>query len=82
MSPEFDQIITAALSLSRDARGKLAERLLASLEAEEDIEDPETVERAWIDEVKRRQERFLRGEIREIPADEALARVRAGLRSA
>lgn len=82
MSPELDQVITTALALSRDERAKLAERLLASLEDEEDREDPETVERAWVDEVKRRQERFRRGEIREVPADEALARVRAGLRSA
>jgi hypothetical protein len=82
MSAELDQITTTALTLSREERGKLAERLLASLEGEEDLEDPEIVERAWIDEVKRRQERFIRGEIREVPADEALARVRAGLRSA
>ena len=82
MLPEFDQLVTAALALSPDERGKLAERLLASLEDEEDLEDSGSVERAWIDEVKRRQERFRRGEIREVPADEALARVRAGLRSA
>jgi hypothetical protein len=78
----LSELETASLALHPDARGALAKCLLASLDDECDLKDPEVVERAWIEEVKRREQRFLAGETREVPATEALARIRAGLRRA
>lgn len=76
------ELEAALLALHPDQRGVLAERLVASLDDECDLEDAEVVERALIEEVRRRQKRLLAGESREVPAAEALARVRAGLRRA
>lgn len=80
MPLDLNELEAAVLALPPEQRGYLAERLLASLDDETELDDPEVVERAWIEEVKRREQRFLAGETRELPAAEALARVRAGLR--
>lgn len=79
-TPVVSELEAAVLSLPSEQRGYLANRLLASLDDEWDSGHAEVVERAWIKEVKRREQRFLAGETRERPAAEALARVRAGLR--
>jgi hypothetical protein len=77
----LSELESAALALPPDQRSSLAERLRTGLDDVWGLDDPE-VERAWINEVKRREQRFLAGETREVPAAEALARVRAGLRRA
>ena len=74
------ELESAALAMPPAQRTSLAERLRLGLDDDRGLEDPEVVERAWIDEVKRREQRLLAGETREVPATEALARVRAGLR--
>ncbi len=78
----LSELDAALLALQPDQRETLAERLIASLDDECDLEDAEVVERALIEEVRRRQKRLLAGDSREVPAAEALARVRAGLRRA
>lgn len=79
MSPQFDQIIAAALALSPDERAGLAARLIDSLE-EKELLEPAEAERLCLDEVERRRQRYLRGETKLVPAQEALARVRSRAR--
>jgi hypothetical protein len=74
------ELEAAVLALPSEQRGDLAERLIASLDDESDLEDPEVVERAWLEEIKRRQQRLLAGKTKLVPAAEAIARARAGVR--
>jgi putative addiction module component (TIGR02574 family) len=60
----------AALSLPRSERARLAERLIASLD-----EDSE-VEQAWAAEIRRRLDALDGGEVELIPAEEVLAEAR------
>jgi putative addiction module component (TIGR02574 family) len=60
----------AALSLPRSERARLAERLIASLD-----EDSE-VEQAWAAEIRRRLDSIDRGEVEMIPAEQVLAEAR------
>ena len=77
MPAEAEEIATEALGLPADQRRRLAQRLLASLEEHADAVDVEAVERAWIAEAERRFERYLAGETKAVPLEEALARLRA-----
>lgn len=70
MSESNQTIESAALALPPDERARLAERLLASLEA-----DPE-VGAAWAAEVRRRVEAWEAREVDEVPWDEARRRIR------
>lgn len=79
MSLLLEQLEAAALELSLTERARLAHRLLVSLD--EDAEDPAEVEQAWLEEAERRYQRYLAGETQAVPAAEAIARVRAGLKS-
>ncbi len=63
MSP-IDQIESAVLQLPRNERARIAERLLASLD------DDAEVERAWADEVRRRVEDLRSGKVRPIPGED------------
>ncbi|MEJ2187370.1 MAG: addiction module protein [Gemmatimonadota bacterium] len=67
------ELESAALSLPRAEKARLAERLLASLD-----EDPD-VDAAWRDEVRRRLAVYRAGEMESIPADEALKQARKRL---
>jgi putative addiction module component (TIGR02574 family) len=73
MSESSQAIESAALALPPEERARLAERLLASLEA-----DPE-VGAAWAAEVRRRIKAWEAGEIAEIPWDEARRQIQAQL---
>lgn len=75
----FEQLEAEALNLPPEVRATLVQRLLASLDEEDGIEDPADVERAWLEEAERRYARYLAGETQAVPAAEALARVRARL---
>lgn len=68
-----EQLEAAALSLPRSERARLAERLLASLD-----EDPD-VDAAWREEVRRRIEQYRAGEIKSVPADEVFEEARKRL---
>lgn len=76
MATPLDQIESAALQLTPPERVRLAERLLLSLEEDDEILA------AWADEAERRAATFERGEIKAAPLDDVLARARAGLSAA
>ena len=66
----MQELESAALSLPGPERARLAERLLASLD-----EDPD-VDAAARDEVRRRLAVYRAGEVESVPADEALKEAR------
>ena len=68
------RVIDEALQLPPEARAALAGELLASLEDSEIESDREA---AWAVELRARIEAYERGEVTALPADEALAQVRA-----
>lgn len=70
MNETLQALESAALLLPAHQRARLAQRLLASLDI-----DPE-VEAAWADEVRRRLDEWERGRTKEIPAEEVLTQVR------
>ena len=61
-----------ALNLDRSARGRLAARLLDSLD---DVTDPE-IEQAWIDECSRRRKDFENGTAGGVSAEEVMQSAR------
>ncbi len=73
MDTQLEAIEREALKLTSGERAALAQRLLASLD-----EDAE-VEQAWAVEVERRIAEIESGSVQVIPMAEALARVRAAL---
>ena len=76
MKASLDKVATDALQLPTQDRAALAQVLLQSLD-DQAAEDPAEVRRAWEAEVERRVEDILSGRVEEIPAEEALARLRA-----
>ncbi len=78
MSRPLEQLEAEALKLPASDRARLAQRLLASLDDEED-EAPQEVERAWEEEIRRRLEAHHSGKVHTIPASEVLAKARARL---
>lgn len=65
-----EELEAAALSLPRAARARLAERLLASLDEEAEVEE------AWREEVRRRLEAYRSGEMESVPAERVLEEAR------
>lgn len=65
-----DQLEQEALSLPAEQRARLAERLIASLDAEAEIE------KAWLAEAKRRDAELDSGAVNAIPMEDALASAR------
>jgi putative addiction module component (TIGR02574 family) len=74
MDTELEKLEAEALKLAPAERAALAQRLLASLEEDAEIED------AWAQEVERRIAEVESGAVQVIPIEEALARVRAALK--
>jgi putative addiction module component (TIGR02574 family) len=74
METEIDKLEAEALKLAPGARAALAQRLLASLEEDAEIEE------AWAVEIERRIAEVESGAVQVIPIEEALARVRAALK--
>jgi hypothetical protein len=68
---EFNTIVEEALSLDTSHRGELADKLIASLPAEDRFMDE------WLNEAERRKAQWDAGEIQGIDADEALRQLRA-----
>ena len=66
-----ETLAAAALHLPPGERARLVERLIATLDA-----DPE-VEEAWAAEVERRQVEIERGEVSLLPGPETLAKLKA-----
>lgn len=76
MKATLDKVAADALQLPTQDRAVLAQVLLHSLD-EQPADDPAEVRRAWEAEVERRVDDILSGRVEEIPAEEALARLRA-----
>lgn len=74
MDTELEKLEAEALKLPPEERAALAQRLLASLEEDAEIEE------AWAIEVERRIAEVESGAVQLIPIEEALARVRAALK--
>jgi len=74
MDTELEKVEAEALKLRPGERAALAQRLLASLEEDKEIEE------AWAQEVERRIAEVESGAVQLIPIEEALARVRAALK--
>jgi putative addiction module component (TIGR02574 family) len=77
MGQPVEKIEAEAMELSPDERIALAYRLIASVDAFEEDDDPEDVERAWDEELARRIEDIRTGRVELIPGDEVLAELRA-----
>ena len=74
METQLEILEAEALKLTPGERAALAQRLLASLDEDAEIDD------AWADEVERRIAYVESGAIQVIPIAEALAQVRAALK--
>jgi len=75
INSSLEDIEAAALQLAPSARAHLAERLLVSLDEDDEILA------AWVDEAARRADAFDRGEIETVDFDEAIAQARARIAS-
>jgi len=74
METPLEILESEALKLTPGERAALAQRLLASLDEDAEIED------AWAAEIERRIAEVESGAVQVIPIAEALARVRAALK--
>lgn len=74
MASNVDLLEAEVLQLPPEDRARLVERLIASLDA-----DPE-VEAAWAAEVERRNAEIESGAVALVPGDEALAELKAQFR--
>lgn len=70
MDTTLDQLQAAVLALPEAERARLADKLLASLD--EDVE----IETAWRTEVRDRLAAYERGDVAAVPADDVLAKAR------
>jgi putative addiction module component (TIGR02574 family) len=73
MSENFDEILSAALSLPPDTRAMLAEHLLESLDAE----DQKRIDALWADEAERRDKEIEDGTVTPVPSEGVMNRLRA-----
>jgi putative addiction module component (TIGR02574 family) len=74
MPSQLAVVEAQALKLTAEERARLADRLLASLSEDHEIEE------AWAVEVERRIEEVESGRAQLIPAAEAIARARAAIK--
>ncbi len=74
MTTRLEVLEAEALRLTDSERASLAQRLLASLDENAEIEE------AWAAEVGRRILAVERGEVQDIPISDALAALRAGFK--
>jgi len=75
MDKKLAELEQEALQLSPESRASLAEKLIRSLEAEQDA----AVEAAWIEEAKRRYRAIQAGEVTTLDGDEVFNQIRAQL---
>ena len=76
MPQDLNELEAAVLALPAEQRSYLAERLRVSLDEMDEPEVPAELDRAWAELAERRYQAYLAGQVRAIPADEALARIR------
>ncbi|MCE1183790.1 MAG: addiction module protein [Rhodocyclales bacterium] len=75
ISSSLEEIEAAALQLAPTERAHLAERLLVSLDEDDEILA------SWVAEAERRGDAYERGEMEAIDFDEAIAQARARITS-
>ena len=71
MSTRFDDLARQARALSVEEKEALVRALIEDL----DSAPAGTIERAWVQEARRRYESHLRGEMPALPADQVMARL-------
>ena len=76
ISSSLEEIEAAALQLAPTERAHLAERLLVSLDEDDEILA------SWVAEAERRGDAYERGEMEAIDFDESVARLKAKLAAA
>ena len=76
MSTIVEQLAEQAMNLPGESRARLADLLVASLDADA-LTD---IDRLWLSEAKRRRDEVRAGKVKTIPGDEALRSVRDSLR--
>lgn len=75
MSTNIEQITESALSLPSEARARLADRLVESLDPAEDG----VLHQLWVVEAQRRLEEVRSGKVKTIPGPEAIEQVRRSI---
>jgi len=75
MSQSFEELESQAMNLSLEARARLANKLLLSLDAPSEEENLAL----WVAEAERRLQELREGRAKEIPAEEAFRRARAAI---
>ena len=75
----YEEIMSAAMALSPNERGMLAEHLIESLDAEDkfEAEDQERIDRLWAEEAERRNREIEDGIVKAIPGEEVMNRLRS-----
>ena len=71
--------MSAAMALSPNERGMLAEHLIESLDAEEQLnaEEQERIDKLWAEEAERRDREIEDGIVKAIPGEEVMNRLRS-----
>ena len=75
MAMNDEQLEAAVMKLDLDARSRLAEKLILSLDAPSDEENL----RLWVAEAERRLRDLREGRAKEIPAEEVFCRARQAI---
>ena len=76
-----EEIVAQALKLDRKTRGRVASRLLRSLDDEQQTLSPEECEKQWLEEAERRLHEWEQGKVKGIPGEEVFSRARTILSS-
>lgn len=76
MSPELKKCEAQALKLDPKERAELAEHLIASLDALDDVEN----ERLWLEEAEKRYQGYKKGTIQSRPAEDVLRDARTAIK--
>ena len=72
MIEAHEHVVSAALALPAEVRAELADQLLSSLDTPEQV----AIDAAWGEEAERRIDQLDRGEVKLIPGDELIAKLR------
>ena len=69
----YEEIVAAALALPQEARAMLTERLIESLDAE----DQARIDELWLAEAERRDREIEEGKVTAIPGEEVMEKLRS-----
>jgi hypothetical protein len=76
MATTVEQLVEQAMTLPTEARARLVDLLVESLDADE----LGPIDRLWLAEARRRRDDVRSGRVQSIPGDEGLQQVRDSLR--